>query len=103
MWFPLAADSANKPEWAHNLEYRVLADDAAGQGAGSGPPNLCGGPRSPGRTSRVWAKYWGTEEVYVENIGAYDVDLSGWTIRDSAIRATRRSGRRHGGPSQRAR
>ena len=35
LWFPLAADSTNKPEWAHNLEYRVLADDAAGQAPGA--------------------------------------------------------------------
>ena len=42
MWFPLAADSANKPEWAHNLEYRVLADDAASQGRGLWSRDLCG-------------------------------------------------------------
>jgi endonuclease YncB( thermonuclease family) len=85
MWFPLSATSSNKPEWAHNLEYRVLADDAAGQGRGLWSANLCGGSPYPGADLRVWAKYWGTEEVYVENRSSFPVDLTGWTIRDSAI------------------
>ena len=67
MWFPLAADSSNKPEWAHNLEYRVLADDAAGQGRGLWSANLCGGSPYAGMDLRVWAKYYDTEKVYVEN------------------------------------
>ena len=71
MWFPLAADSSNKPEWAHNLEYRVLADDAAGQGRGAVDPRTCAGRRRyPDMNLRVWAKYYGTEKVYVENNGA---------------------------------
>jgi fibronectin type 3 domain-containing protein len=85
MWFPLSAASNNKAEWAHNLEYRVLADDAAGQGRGLWAANLCGAAPYAGANLRVWAKYWGTEEVYVENLSGFDVDLSGWTIRDSAI------------------
>ena len=36
---------------------------------------------------RVWAKYYGTEEVYVQNNSPYDIDLGGWIIRDSAISA----------------
>ena len=87
LWFPLAADSSNKPEWAHNLEYRVLADDAATRPQGLWTPNLCGGPRYPDMNIRVWAKYYGTEEVYVQNNSPYDIDLSGWIIRDSAISA----------------
>ncbi len=88
MWFPLAADSSNKPEWAHNLEYRVLADDAASQGPqGLWTPNLCGGARYPDMNIRVWAKYYGTEEVYVQNNSPYPIDLGGWIIRDSAISA----------------
>ena len=90
MWFPLAADSSNKPEWAHNLEYRVLADDAAGQGRGLWSRDLCGAWSQPDANLRVWAKYSGTEQVYVENRGGAAVDLSGWTIRDSAISAYRK-------------
>lgn len=85
MWFPLAADSSNKPEWAHNLEYRVLADDAAGQVRGLWSRDLCGSSRYPDMNVRVWAKYYGTEKVYVENNSPYAIDLSGWIIRDSAI------------------
>ena len=87
LWFPLAADSTNKPEWAHNLEYRVLADDAATRPQGLWTPNLCGGSRYPDMNVRVWAKYYGTEEVYVQNNSPYDIDLGGWIIRDSAISA----------------
>ena len=92
MWFPLAADSSNKPEWAHNLEYRVLADDAAGQGRGLWSQGLCGPWQQsasawnrPDSQLRVWAQYYGTEKVFVENRGPSAVDLSGWIIRDSAI------------------
>ena len=71
LWFPLAADSTNKPEWAHNLEYRVLADDAAARRRGLWTRNLCGGVRYPDMNVRVWAKYYGTEKVYVENNSPY--------------------------------
>ena len=87
LWFPLSADSSNKPEWAHNLEYRVLADDAATRPQGLWTPDLCGGPRYPDMNIRLWAKYYGTERVYVENNSPYDIDLSGWILRDSAISA----------------
>ena len=85
MWFPLAADSGKKAEWAHNLEYRVLADDAAGERRGLWSTDLCGKSPYAGADLRVWAKYWGTEKVYVENRSGFDVDLSGWTLRDSAL------------------
>lgn len=85
MWFPRAADSATKAEYAHNLEYRVLAEDAAAERRGLWSANLCGGSPYAGADLRVWAKYWGTEEVYVENRSGFDVNLSGWTVRDSAI------------------
>jgi endonuclease YncB( thermonuclease family) len=90
LWFPLSAASDKKAEWAHNLEYRVLADDAASQGRGLWTANLCGGAPYAGAPLRVWAKYWGTEEVFVENLSGFDVDLSGWTIRDSAISGYRK-------------
>ncbi len=85
MWFPLAADSSKKPEWAHNLEYRVLAEDAAIERRGLWSADLCGKSPSPAADLRIWAKYWGTEKVYVENRSGFDVDLSGWTLRDSAL------------------
>ena len=84
MWLPLAADNPTKGEWAHNLEYRVLADKAAAEHRGLWTPNLCGPSPAPDANLRVWAKYYGTEHVYVENNGSTAVDLSGWTIRDSA-------------------
>lgn len=85
LWFPRSASSATKAEWAHNLEYRVLADDASTERRGLWSADLCGTSPYPGADLRVWAKYWGTEKVYVENRSATDVDLSGWTIRDSAL------------------
>ncbi len=85
MWFPLSSTSSNKPEWAHNLEYRVLADDAAAERRGLWAANLCGSAPYAKADLRVWAQYWGTEEVYVENRSGFAVDLSGWTVRDSAI------------------
>lgn len=85
LWFPLSATSSKKPEWAHNLEYRVLADDAASQKRGLWQADLCGRSPDPKADLRIWAKYWGTENVYVENRSSFSVDLSNWTIRDSAI------------------
>jgi len=85
LWFPLSAASSSKPEYAHNLEYRVLADDAAAERRGIWSANLCGSSPYPNADLRVWAKYWGTEEVYVENRSSFAVDLSGWTLRDTAI------------------
>ncbi len=42
LWFPLSDTSDKKPEWAHNLEYRVLAEDARSQSRGLWTPNYCG-------------------------------------------------------------
>ena len=89
MWFPLAADSGNKPEWAHNLEYCVLADDAAADRRGLWSASLCGTRRYPGLDVRIWAKYWGTEQVWIENNGPTTIDLSGWIVRDAGINAYR--------------
>lgn len=90
LWFPLAADSKNKPEWAHNLEYRVLADDAAGAGRGLWTANLCGPWQHPEANLRTWVFYTQDgaaqpERAFIENNGAGPVDVSGWTIRDSAL------------------
>ena len=90
MWFPLAADSRQKAEWAHNLEYRVLADDAFAQKRGLWSANLCKSGRYPQLNVRIWAKYWGTEQVWIENRASTTIDLSGWVIRDAGINAYRR-------------
>ena len=42
LWFPLSDTSDKKPEWAHNLEYRVLAEDARSQSRGLWTANYCG-------------------------------------------------------------
>ena len=34
---------------------------------------------------RIWAKYWGTEQVWIENNGSSAINLSKWIIRDAAI------------------
>ena len=86
LWFPLAADSSNKPEWAHNLEYRVLADDAASQARGPLDPEpvrrlAVPGPERPGLGASTTAPRRCTSRT----TAPYDIDLSGWIIRDSAI------------------
>ncbi len=37
----------------------------------------------------MWARYYDTEKVYVQNNSPYPIDLNGWIIRDSAISAYR--------------
>ena len=57
---------------------------------------LCGpwqqsatGWNRPDSPLRVWAEYYGTERVFVENRRSVPVNLNGWIIRDSAISAYR--------------
>ena len=88
MWFPLSDSSTKKPEWAHNLEYRVLADDAADQRRGLWQANLCGATQAPDAQLRVWVAYdtgGSYERAWVANDGTGSVDISGWTLRDSAL------------------
>ncbi len=88
VWFPLDADSGEKPEYSHNLEYRVLAEDAELAGRGLWKANLCG--TSPEAKLRVVASWDqsvdGEERVYIinDNPGAA-VNLGGWAIRDTAL------------------
>jgi hypothetical protein len=87
MWFPFG-DTGEQPEWAHNLEYRVLAEDAQRERRGLWSGDTCGGWRGD-LNIRMWAKYYGVEKVYVENNGPATIDLSGWIIRDSAVKGYR--------------
>ncbi len=84
LWFP-ANDAGEHPEWAHNLEYRVLTQEAQDAGRGLWARDACGPWRIPDLDIRLWAKYYGTERVYVENNGRAPIDLSGWIVRDAAI------------------
>ncbi len=52
MWFPHSVGDLEKPEYAHNLEYRRLVDDAAARGVGLWSANLCG-PSAPAAV-RTW-------------------------------------------------
>ncbi len=88
-WFPKPTWSVDKPEFAHNLEYRVLAGDAAGASRGLWVANSCGAAPNPGAALRL-AVSWesevdGYEAIMIFNDGAGPVDLSGWIVRDSAL------------------
>jgi hypothetical protein len=88
-WFPKPTWSVDKPEFAHNLEYRVLAGDAAGASRGLWVANSCGAAPNPGAALRL-AVSWesevdGYEAIMIFNDGAGAVDLSGWIVRDSAL------------------
>ncbi len=87
LWFPFG-DTGEQPEWAHNLEYRVLAEDARRDGRGLWAGDTCGGWRG-NLNIRIWAKYYGTERVYIENNGGSPIDLSGWIVRDAAVKGYR--------------
>ncbi|MCU0279819.1 MAG: fibronectin type III domain-containing protein, partial [Candidatus Nanopelagicales bacterium] len=88
LWFPLGASSPTKPEWAHNLEYRVLAEDAKSQSRGLWTPNYCGPSAGANlRMSVSWdqdSSVTGYESVFIFNDGG-DLGLGGWTLRDSAL------------------
>lgn len=93
LWFPLSSSSALKPEYAHNLEYRVLAQDAADARRGLWSANLCGTSPSPAAQLRL-AVSWdqsvaGHETVLVRNDGPADVAVAGWVLRDSALNSYR--------------
>jgi endonuclease YncB( thermonuclease family) len=89
MWFPHGIGDLEKPEYAHNLEYRRLVDDAAARGVGLWSANLCG-PSAP-----VAVRTWvvsdpigddaNNEYVVVLNDSDAPLDVSGWTVRDSSL------------------
>jgi endonuclease YncB( thermonuclease family) len=90
MWFPFNTGDTEKAEYAHNLEYRRLADQAATAKRGLWSENFCG-PSSPAAL-RMWvvsdpprADDSAGETVVIVNDAATPVDLSGWTLRDSSL------------------
>lgn len=88
LWFPLSASSSRKPEWAHNLEYRVLADDAAAARRGLWKANYCGTAPSPWAKLRMWVGYdmsGSYERAWIANDSGADVPIGGWTFRDAAL------------------
>ncbi len=91
MWFPRSVTSATKAEFAHNLEYRVLADDAASARRGLWTPDMCGPAPHPGANLRLsisWdqtSRLDGHETIFVFNEGGASVGLGGWLLRDTAL------------------
>lgn len=88
-WFPKPTWSVDKPEFAHNLEYRVLAGDASDTSRGLWTANSCGTAPNPGAQLRL-AVSWesevdGYEAIMIFNDGAAPVDIGGWIVRDSAL------------------
>ena len=90
MWFPFNSGDTEKAEYAHNLEYRRLADAAAAGKRGLWSDNLCG-PSSPAAL-RMWvvsdpprADDSAGETVVIVNDATTPVDVSGWTLRDSSL------------------
>lgn len=88
-WFPKPTWSVDKPEFAHNLEYRVLAGDASATSRGLWTANSCGTAPNAGAALRL-AVSWesevdGYEAIMIFNDGAGPVDLGGWIVRDSAL------------------
>ena len=89
MWFPHSVGDEEKPEYAHNLEYRRLVDEAAAAGRGLWSAGYCG------PSTRAAVRTWvvsdpigsdaGNEFVVVLNEGATALDISGWTVRDSSL------------------
>ncbi|HSO03952.1 MAG TPA: lamin tail domain-containing protein, partial [Candidatus Limnocylindrales bacterium] len=76
-------------EYAHNLEYRRLVDDAAARGAGLWSAGYCG--TSAPASVRTWivsdpiGDDANNEYVVVLNDSDAPLDVSGWTVRDSSL------------------
>lgn len=89
LWFPHKPTLEDNPEWAHNLEYRVLADDAKADSRGLWSAGYCGSsPAASLRVSVSWDQHSsvdGYEKVFVFNDAASSISLAGWTMRDSAL------------------
>jgi endonuclease YncB( thermonuclease family) len=87
LWFPHRPTLDDNPEWAHNLEYRVLADDARAAGRGLWSANYCGpSPAANLEVSVSWDQSVdGHEKVFIFNRGGSTTSLGGWTLRDSAL------------------
>lgn len=94
MWFPFNVGDTEKAEYAHNLEYRRLADEAAAAGRGLWSGNLCG--QSAPASLRMWVvsdpagkDSANGETVIIFNDADAPADLSGWTLRDSSLKFLR--------------
>ena len=89
MWFPHSLGDLEKPEYAHNLEYRRLVDQAAAAGRGLWSAGYCG-TSSPAAV-RTWivsdpiGDDAGNEYVVVRNDSDLALDVSSWTVRDSSL------------------
>lgn len=89
MWFAHSVGDTEKPEYAHNLEYRRLVDGAAAAHRGLWSEGYCGS--SSPATLRTWIVSdpigvdAGNEFVVVRNDGGAPLDMSGWTVRDSSL------------------
>jgi endonuclease YncB( thermonuclease family) len=89
MWFPHSVGDLEKPEYARNLDYRRLVDDAAARRVGLWSPSYCG--TSTPATVRMWVVSdpigddANNEHVVVRNDSDVPLDVSGWTIRDSSL------------------
>lgn len=89
MWFPHSVGDLEKPEYAHNLEYRRLVDDAAARGVGLWSTGYCG--TSAPAAVRTWivsdpiGDDANNEHVVVLNDSDATLDVSGWTVRDSSL------------------
>ena len=77
----------DKPEWAHNLEYRVLADDAAARRRASGPPTCAGARATPDlQRPGVGQVLRAPSRCTSRTTAPSTIDLSGWI--DPRLRAS---------------
>jgi endonuclease YncB( thermonuclease family) len=89
MWFPHSVADIEKPEYAQNLEYRRLVDDAAARGVGLWSAGYCGA--SAPAAVRTWVVSdpigddANNEYVVVLNDSDTALDVSSWTVRDSSL------------------
>lgn len=89
LWFPFHPLDPEKPEYAHNLEYRRLVDGAAAARQGLFWPNACG--RSLPNALRIWVVSdpagddANREYAILLNTAAQPLDVSGWVVRDSSL------------------
>jgi endonuclease YncB( thermonuclease family) len=99
LWLP------NPDEYAHNLDYELLAEQAAAAQRGLYAPTSCGaGPDQdlPLRVDVNWdadgsdARNRNGEWVQITNLGARPLSLRGWWLRDSWLRLSPGSPRRPG-------
>ena len=88
LWLP------NPDEWAHNADYRALAEAAAAAQRNLYDPGYCGAGPSEGAPLRVSVNWdadgaddsnLNGEWIDVHNAGAVPVPLGGWWVRDSYL------------------